>query len=141
MSLYKQFKTNSQKEVDGIRIKFDEVVNEDGTTPVFIISRMGKGNKPYQKNLEARVRPYRRQIELNTLANETSEKVFLNVFVDTILKGWENVQDENNVEIPYTRENAIRVMSDLSDVYERLQEESKIASNFRDLNLEADGKN
>lgn len=139
--LTKQFKTNSAKESAGVEIEFAEAQNDDGTIPTFTISRMGKSNKAYAKALEAATRPFRRQVELGTLKNEVAEPLFLGVFVDTILKGWKNVQDEKGVEIPFTKENAIRLMNELPDVYERLQEESKIASNFRDNNLQEEAKN
>lgn len=139
--LHKQFKTNSTKETEGVKIEFHEAQNDDGTVPAFIISRMGKSNKPYSKALEAATRPYRRQLELGSIKNEIAEKLFLNVFVDTILRGWENVQDENGNDIPYSKDCAISLLEELGDVYDRLQEEAKIASNFRDLALEKEAKN
>lgn len=139
--LHKQFKTNSVKETEGVKIEFPEVQNDDGSIPTFIISRMGKSNKAYSKALEAATRPYRRQVELGTMKNDVAEKLFLNVFVDTILRGWENVQDENGEAISYSKDSAISLLEELGDVYDRLQEEAKISSNFRDSALEDEAKN
>lgn len=139
--LHKQFKTNSAKETEGVKIEFPEAQNDDGTIPTFIISRMGKSNKAYSKALEAATRPYRRQVELGTMKNDVAEKLFLNVFVDTILRGWENVQDESGEAIPYSKDSAIALLEELGDVYDRLQEEAKISSNFRDSALEDEAKN
>jgi len=139
--LHKQFKTNPTKESEGIRIEFQEAQNDDKTIPVFIISRMGKANKAYSKALEAATRPYRRQVELGTMKNEVAEAIFLQVFIDTILRGWENVQDENGELLVYSKESAVKLLTELPDVYERLQEESKISSNFRDFTLEEEAKN
>lgn len=139
--LSKQFKTNPEKEASGVEIEFAEAQNDDGSIPTFTISRMGKSNKAYSKALEAATRPYRRQVELGTLKNEVAEPLFLGVFADTILKGWKNVQDENGKSIEYSKENAVKLMTELPDVYERLQEESKIASNFRDDALQEEAKN
>ena len=47
--LFKQFKTNSTKEVEGVEIEFPEAQNDDGTVPTFVISRMGKSNKAQEK--------------------------------------------------------------------------------------------
>ncbi|AEX56102.1 tail protein [Burkholderia phage vB_BceS_KL1] len=139
--LFKQYKTNSAKESEGVEIEFAEAQNEDGTIPTFIISRMGKGNKAYSKSLEAATRPYRRQVELGTLKNEVAEGLFLGVFVDTILRGWKNVQAEDGSELPYTKDNATKLLTDLPDVYERLQEEAKLSANFRDSSLETEAGN
>lgn len=139
--LFKQYKTNATKEAEGVEIEFPEAENEDGSIPTFVISRMGKGNKAYAKSLEAATRPYRRQVELGTLKNEVAEGLFLNVFVDTILRGWKNIQDENGADIPYSKDNAVKLLNDLPDVYERLQEEAKLSANFRDSNLDTEAGN
>lgn len=139
--LHKQFKTNNVKENDGVEIELHEAENDDGTIPTFIISRMGKTNKAYSKALESATRPYRRQAELGTLKNEIAESLFIGVFVDTILRGWRNIQDAEGKEIAFTKQNAIGLLSELPDVYERLQQEAKLSANFRDLSLEAEAKN
>ena len=141
MGLHKQFKTNSTKENEGVEIEFPEAQNDDGSIPVFIISRMGKSNKAYSKALEAATRPYRRQVELGTMKNDVAESLFLGVFVDTVLKGWKDVQDEEGNAIPFSRDSAKALLEELPDVYERLQEEAKISSNFRDSSLETEAKN
>lgn len=139
--LHKQFKTNSAKESEGVEIEFPEAQNDDGSIPTFIISRMGKSNKAYSKSLEAATRPYRRQVELGTMKNEVAEGLFMGVFVDTILRGWKNVQDENGQPIAYSKDAATALLNELPDVYERLQEEAKLSANFRDSALEAEAKN
>lgn len=139
--LFKLFKTDTNKEVNGVEIEFAEAVNDDGSIPTFIISRMGKSNKRYAKAIEAASRPYRRQIELGTMKPEVSERIFLEVFCDTILTGWKNVLGEDGQELKYSKDAAIALMTALPDVYDRLQLESTIASNFRDQALESEAKN
>lgn len=139
--LHKQFKTNSAKESEGVEIEFPEAQNDDGSIPTFIISRMGKSNKAYSKSLEAATRPYRRQVELGTMKNEVAEGLFMGVFVDTILKGWKNVQGENGEAIAFSKDAATALLNELPDVYERLQEEAKLSANFRDSALESEAKN
>ena len=141
MSLYKQFATNSEKETEGVKIEFHEATNDDGSIPTFVVSRMGKSNKRYSKALEAATRPYRRQIELGTMNNDKAEEIFLGVFVDTVLKGWKNVRDEDGKPLEFTKAAAVKLFTDLPEVYERLQEEAKLSANFRDAALEEEVKN
>ena len=141
MSLYKQFATNTEKEIEGIEVQMTEAENDDGSIPTFVVSRMGKSNKRYSKVLEAATRPYRRQIELGTMNNDKAEEIFLGVFVDTVLKGWKNVRDENGAELPFNKQSATKLFKDLPEVYERLQEEAKLSANFRDVALEEEVKN
>lgn len=139
--LHKQFKTNSTKEIEGVEIEFPEAENEDKSIPTFILSRMGASNKAYSKALDASTRPYRRQVQLGTLKNELAEELFKEVFVSTVLKGWKNIQKEDGTPLEFNKTNAIALMNELPDVYERLQAEAKEASNFRDFALEAEAKN
>ncbi len=141
MSLYKQFATNTDKEIEGIEVQMTEAENEDGSIPTFVVSRMGKSNKRYSKALEAATRPYRRQIELGTMNNDKAEEIFMGVFVDTVLKGWKNVRDENGAELPFNKQSATKLFTDLPEVYERLQEDAKLSANFRDAALEEEVKN
>jgi hypothetical protein len=139
MSLYTQFKTNAEKEVEGVEIQYGP--NEDGTIPTFIISRMGKSNKAYTKALEAATRPYRRQIELGTMNNDTAETLFIGVFAKTVLKGWKNVRDESGAEIAFSEKAAVKLLTDLPEMYDDLQEKAKSASLFREESLEDEAKN
>ena len=141
MSLYKQFATNTEKEIEGIEVQMTEAENDDGSIPTFVVSRMGKSNKRYSKALEAATRPYRRQIELGTMNNDKAEEIFLGVFVDTVLKGWKNVRDESGADVPFTKQTATKLFKDLPEVYERLQEEAKLSANFREASLEEEAKN
>ena len=139
MSLFKQFATDAKKEAEGVRISY--APNSDGSIPTFIIARMGKSNKKYSKALEVATRPYRRQMELGTLANETAEAIFLKVFVDTILLGWEFVQDENEIFMDCKKENAIRLFEKLPELYEDLQKQANSVVLFRNEALEDEAKN
>lgn len=145
MSLHDQFKTNSDKELNGVPVQF--APNKDKTVPTFILSRMGKMNKGYTKALEKATRPYRRQIELKTMDPDVAEAVFMIVFIQTILRGWENVQlpklsSPKEMEVlEFNEENAKRLLIELPDLYEDLQAESVNVSNFHDDVLEDEAKN
>ena len=141
MSLYKQFATNSEKEMEGVEVQMTEAENGDGSIPTFVVSRMGKSNKRYSKALEAATRPYRRQIELGTMNNDKAEEIFLGVFVDTVFKGLKNVRDEDGKPLEVTKAAAVKLFTDLPEVYERLQEEAKLSANFRDAAFEEEVKN
>lgn len=139
MSIYGQYKTDSVKETEGVDVTFPS--NDDGSVPTFRIARMGKANKKYTKAVERVSRPYRRQIDNKSISEELSEKLMLEVFVDTVLLGWSNIQDEEGKTIAYNRENAIKVMTDLPDLYAELSDEASKAARFRDEQQESEAKN
>ncbi len=136
MSLQDQFKTNKILETEGINIAYGP--NEDGSIPTFRISRMHKSNKKYMKALTKATRPYRRAIELETMNEELAESVFLDVFCKTILLGWENIQDQNGVNMVFSLVNSIALFTNLPELYEDLQENAKKVAMFRDEELESD---
>lgn len=139
MSIFKQFKMDESKEQNGAEVKYG--ANEDGTVPTFHILRSVGSNQRYAKTLAREVKPYKRLIALEALDAATSEKIMLNVFVDSVLVGWENVQNQKNELIPFTRENSMSLMKQLPDLYADLQAQANNAALFRAESLEGDAKN
>jgi hypothetical protein len=130
MSLYKEFETNQAAEVEGKFVEYG--ANDDGSIPAFKLARMSKVNKRYTKALERATRPHRRAIEMETMNNELAERLFREVFVDTVLLDWRNVQDREGKKLAFNRENALKLLTDLPELYDDLQEKAKKASLFRD---------
>jgi len=139
MSIFNQFETDQDAEKDGIWIEYGE--NEDGTIPAFKVSRMSKNNKRYSKALDRATRPHRRAIELETLKDDTAERVFMEVFVDTILMDWKNIQTKQGSEIALTKEKALEIFNALPELYEDLQNNARKASLFRQEALEDESGN
>lgn len=139
MSLFKQFKTDAHKEQDGVRVEYG--ANEDGSVPAFFVRRMHKNNRTYAKALEIATRPHRRAIELDTLDPKIAEKIFLDVFVSTILCGWENILSETGETLAFNKENAVMIFTALPELYEDLQEKARKVSMFMDNDMEEDAKN
>lgn len=139
MSLFEQFETDNSKEVEGVEVQY--APNKDNTIPTFVISRMGKANKKYSKALDKASKPYARQLQLGTLAEETAENLFMGVFVKTVLKGWSNVRGKDGKDLEFNPENAMFVLKALPDLYEDLQDKAKSAALFREETNEDDAKN
>lgn len=149
MSLYKQFKTDNDLEKSGIVLEYGE--NSHGKPIGIRIGRAGGGNLAYQRLLEARVKPYRRQIQNETIENALVEKLMREVYAETVVIGWENVEfpvldaagndTGKTEELPYTVENCVRLFNDLPELYRDIQEQSQRAALFRAEVREADSKN
>lgn len=138
-SLYRNYATDTQKEIQGVEVKFD--ANDDETIPTFVISRMGESNKEYTKALERATAPYKRQIQMKTMSADLSKSLFLEVFATTVLRGWSNVYDENGNAIGFSKENAVKILTDLPDLYNELLTQAGDAALFRKDSLEQDAKN
>lgn len=153
MGLAKDYKTDAAKEVDGVDVEVSS--NDDGTIVKMRLSRMGKANKRYTKAFEAATRPHRRQIELKTLPEAVAEKMLREVFAETVLIGWQNVQNEDlgdgsllfpgyaadEKAVPYNKENALALFAALPELYDALSANANDVSLFRTDAVENEAKN
>lgn len=131
-SLYSLFQTNKSAEQDGIDIQYGD--------SVFKIARAGGANTAFNRRMEALFKPYRRQIQNETMDKNLLEKLTMTAFAETVVLDWENVPSK--VEpMPYSPEAAMKLFEDLPDLYADLFEQAGKAALFREDILEADSKN
>jgi hypothetical protein len=139
MSLYKTFKVDANAEENGVPIQYP--ANEDGTIPTFYVTRTARTNKRYLRAVETVMRPYRRELELEALPEKKAQELNLTIFVKGVLLGWQNVQDEAGNTLEFNEANAVKLLSDLPELYADLQTQSTRLSNFKAKETEADAKN
>lgn len=147
MGLRKNFGTDKALEVEGVKIEVD--INEHNGKPIVIhVARMSKSNKRYAKALEEVTRPHQAAIANETLDQELGSKLLQEVFADTILLGWSNLpkseltgDDKDTAELPFSRENALKLFAELPDVYDDWEGRAKKAANFREAARKSNAKN
>lgn len=139
MSLYTQFETDREIEKTGIVLDYG--FNSKKQPIQIRIARAGGANERYSKLLELRTKPYRRQIQNETLENAVAEKITKEVYAQTVVLGWTGVEDRDGNEMPFTQENCVKLFTDLPDLWSDVQSQSTRASLFRAEILEADAKN
>lgn len=139
MSLYKQFKTDANLETKGILLEYGESANGKPTT--IRIARSGGANKRFMKAIETKTRPYRQQIRLGTLDPDLDLRLNKECFAETVVLGWENVQDENGNEMPFSVANCLKLFNDLPELFLDIQAQSQRVALFREEVLEDDAKN
>lgn len=139
MNLYKQFKTNPDLEKSGIFVEYGN--NSKGEPISFKVARAGGNNLRYTKYLEAKLKPHRRLIQLDSMDSKLLESIILDAFCNTVLISWSGVEDESGKEIKFSPEAAITLFTDLPELYKDLQVQCANASLFRAEILENDVKN
>lgn len=137
--LHKNYGTDERKEVQGVRFSMGQ--NEDKSEIVFILSRASKTNKHYTQTLKRLAAPHQRAQELGTLSEEVAEDLMLDVFTQSLLKGWENVKDQFGNDLPFSPEAAKKLMLELPDVYAILSAECNKITLFRSEAQAAAAKN
>lgn len=139
VGIFKQYGINQDKVEKGVPIQLSE--NSDGTIPTFIVSRISTTNKKYLKAMEVATRPYERLIKADALTDKQNLDISLEVFVNAILLDWSDVKDEDLNVIPYSKENAKKIMREIPELYEELREASKKLKLFQDDLIEEQTKN
>ena len=91
------------------------------------------GNLTYQEALErTRKRKFATKME--------EEEATLRAIAEGILKDWEDVEDADGKDIPYSIENAITVMRENPDLLNDLLNEANILDNYRRKDVEEQAK-
>ena len=86
------------------------------------------GNDKFNKAFRRLSKPYKREIQNNTLDNETSEKLICRAMAETILLGWDKDKTPDNVE--YSVENAENLLLNDDDCREFIRRASSEAEAF-----------
>jgi len=140
MSLYSQFKTNSNRETSGIRVEYPDFDKPNAPVPTFIVARAGGSNLAYNKALERETKPLRRAIATGNIPLAALMAINRKVFVETCLLGWENVTTSDGEPIAFSTDAANVLFTDLPDLYADLEQQSNNVAHFREQ-LEVDAKN
>ena len=139
MSLYKQFATDKNVERDGVVLSYGK--NSKNKDINIRIARAGGANIRYTKLLEAAIKPYRRQLQNEIMDNGVAEDIARRVYAQSVVLGWEGVEDENGNDMEFTVENCMKLFKDLPDLWADIQSQATRAALFRQDILEADAKN
>jgi hypothetical protein len=110
MDIKKSFGTSQTLENEGVWIELGEGAS-------IKVARMGnKENKALLKKLIA---PHKMAARNDKLADEIWEKITVESMAATILLDWKGIEDEGKT-LPYSKENAIRLLTDYKDFREQV---------------------
>ena len=88
------------------------------------------GNENYTKRFSELMKPHRRAIKRNTMSDKKAEKILIKVLAETILVDWEGIM-EDGVEIAYSVENAIRILTEYKDFRDIVIDVSEAMENYK----------
>lgn len=150
-SLYEIFATDAKAEKAGKWV--------DVGSASFLLARAGGSNTRFQKAMAAVLRPHQRRIQLGMMEPDEATALAIGPFVDHVLLNWRGLRpikrDEAGQimrdpetkaillgdEIPYSKDAARKLLTDLPDIFTTLQEEAQRVSNFAPEDIETAGKN
>jgi hypothetical protein len=127
---FNSWKTNPELENNGVWIPC-------GNGKVLIAST---GSERYQKALAKGLEPHEVTIALGELKEEVAKEIYIKVTAETIVLNWEGFT-EDGVAVPYTVENARRLLAEVPRFREFVKAQSQRISNFQDKKEEVEAKN
>lgn len=119
-----KFKTDATAESKGTWVDI-------GDGAKLLVARAGGSNKAYRDFVDAQLKPYRRQIQQNTLSNDIFETVTINALAETVLLGWAGIQDDDGTEIQFTKATAKQLLKELPDFRDVVSNIANEMSSFR----------
>lgn len=142
---YKLFSNEKATEQAGILINYGDFRLR--------IARAGGGNQRFRRLLQAKLKPYRHQIDNDTLSDTVSEALLREAYAEAVILGWESKVGEGETEkwepwletpegkIEFSPEACVKVLTDLPDLFRDIQTMAGKAANFRRSEEEEDVKN
>jgi hypothetical protein len=134
MATYDQFKQDEILEKNGLTLDL-------GSAGRFKIARAGGANQSFTKEFIRLTKPYRRAIQTETMDEETSRVILREAFSKHIILGWEGVTGPDGEVLPFTRENCLKLLADLPQLFEEIRRAAEDASLYRAQTLKVDAGN
>jgi len=132
-SPYAMFATSTEIERGGVLLDY-------GAFKIRI-ARAGGANRKFASVLEAKLKPYRRQIQTESMDDEVATRLIIEAYAESVVIDWEGVVDGAGTPLPFAKENVIKLFTDLPDLFRDVQEQATKASLFRAAEVEEDEKN
>jgi hypothetical protein len=132
-SPYKTFKADPSMEQEGIWLDYGDFKIR--------IARAGGSNVNYAKALEKQAELNKTAIRTNTIKSAQSRALMIKVYATSVLLDWEDVQDENGQTLPFTADNAEKVLTDCPDLFDDIRAQAASLALFRRELLEEAAKN
>lgn len=132
VSPYQQFKTDNKIEQDGVFLDYGGFRLK--------IARAGGANVRFNKILQAKFKPHKRLMAMDNMEDELARKLMAEAYAEGVVLGWDSVVDDKVVpyildekgeKMEFNRENCIKLLLDLPDLFSDLQTQANAISNFR----------
>ena len=101
----------------------------------------GNSNTKYNRLLVDRLKPYRRQMNNESMDEALAARIMAEVYVDSIILGWEGVLDLESNPVPFTRNEAVAHLVAYPKFFRAIQRDAADEASFRMEQREADAKN
>jgi len=129
---FSNFKTNENSETEGVWVDY---------ASGFRIKIARIGCPAFKEFMIKRGKPHQRSIDSGTIGNEIAEELMKDAIAETIIKDWEGLLDDEDKEIPYSKEDARKMLDVAHDFYDEIYELAKQREHFKVNKIEGTAGN
>lgn len=126
--LYKLFGTNTKRELEGVDVC---VGSDKDTDPVFVVARAGGHNTDYLKALTQQYTKSSPQLR-SAVTPEEDRKLLIELYYRNVIKSWRNVTDAKGNDMAFTKDNMVKLFTDLPDLWDFLRTVANDVSRFQE---------
>lgn len=114
-----QFRRDETKQTEGVWLAFDDETQ-------FLIADLN--NRKFVKSTQKRIR----KVNQNALRDDVDlqNRITIEAMADAILLGWKGVT-ENGQDVPYSKERAVKLLTEIPDLRNWVSEQAGNLENFR----------
>lgn len=123
-SIYELFETDQTMEQQGVVVDF-------GPYGRFKVARAAGSNIKYADAFRKYNKPYQKMLKRGTMPESLARQITAKIYAEAIVLDWEGVIGRDRKPIPFTKENVVKLMLDLPDLFTQIIAESLNAENFR----------
>jgi hypothetical protein len=124
------YTTDADREAEtGIWVKFPG-------DRAFRILRAGGSNKAFLRAFRLAVRPYKRQLEKDTMDPAVSDRITRGLYAKYIVKDWKGFKTKDGVEIPYSEQACVAFFEKYPEVFNDVVTLASEMATFQETVLE-----
>lgn len=97
------------------------------------------GNMRFQRAMQRMQKPFRRKIEKNEMDPADQKRILIQALAEAILLDWKDVANSTGQGVPYSRELAIKALTNDDELREFVMEYSLDLANFKEAEEEYEG--
>ena len=103
------------------------------------IHRAGGANKKYAQVLRRLSKPYKWQIDRQSIDEETSSRILREAYAEAVIIGWRGVTHDGE-EVPFSKANVILFLQSYPTIFDKIQDVATEAANFKLERLQEDAE-
>lgn len=125
-NLHSLFSSNKDFERDGVEFVIS-------STCSMVVRRFGGANAEKVKAANAKYyKPYARLIQNNAMPEDQQTALMIRAFVDACIVSWKGVEDEEGKELPFTIDNAVKLFTELPELFESVFEYANDVKTYKE---------